>query len=300
MMQSHNYKVRIMNSIKKSIISLNGQVITQNSIKFSAGEVQVKIPAHLIKSHNTVKAHICDSDGIMLLGQLAYVIRQYDNTLVLPYLPYSRYDRVNKNNDALSIKVFADLINNMNFSKVITHDCHSDVGVALLNNCTDVPQHILVMDMFDNINNDKDQLDMFATSEFDNIQKYDAIVSPDAGASKKAFKLAQILGKPLIECGKHRDFDTGNIIGFNVPASYLTDENITTVLIVDDIADGGGTFIGLAEELSKFIDNVDLYVTHGIFSKGTKQLNKNIRNIYAYHNWLTIDPDTFAANLKLC
>jgi len=39
-------------------------------------------------------------------------------------------------------------------------------------------------------------------------------------------------------------------------------------IIVDDICDGGGTFIGLAEELRRRnAASLYLYVTHGIFSK---------------------------------
>ena len=40
-------------------------------------------------------------------------------------------------------------------------------------------------------------------------------------------------------------------------------------LLVDDICDGGGTFIGLANECFPSWADYDLYVTHGIFSKGT-------------------------------
>ena len=269
----------------KSIIAVNEKVITHNTIKFSAGEVQLKVPDGLIQETNVIKAHICDSDGIMLLLQLASIIKQHTNTLVISYLPYSRYDRSEKPNDALSLKVFCDLINSMQFDKVITHDCHSDVGVALLDNSISIPQHILILDLFKSIT----QEDV----EYSRISRYDAIVAPDAGASKKAFKLSQLLCKPLIECGKHRDFETGKILNFTVPSNQLLDENITDVLIVDDIADGGGTFIGLAQELLKYVDNVDLYVTHGIFSKGTDQLLEHITQVYAYHDWTTMGPDNF-------
>ena len=41
------------------------------------------------------------------------------------------------------------------------------------------------------------------------------------------------------------------------------------ILIVDDICDGGATFVGLAKELrAAGAKKVYLYVTHGIFSKG--------------------------------
>ena len=52
------------------------------------------------------------------------------------------------------------------------------------------------------------------------------------------------------------------------------------VLIVDDICDGGRTFIELAKVLrAKGAETVDLYTTHGIYSKGTKVLAPYINNI---------------------
>jgi ribose-phosphate pyrophosphokinase len=56
-------------------------------------------------------------------------------------------------------------------------------------------------------------------------------------------------------------------------------------LILDDICDGGGTFTGLATELHKAeAQAVDLFVTHGIFSKGGTL--EGIRQIFttdSYH-----------------
>jgi len=42
--------------------------------------------------------------------------------------------------------------------------------------------------------------------------------------------------------------------------------------VVDDICDGGGTFIGLADLLDERAMRADLYVTHGLFSQGTEKL----------------------------
>ena len=48
-------------------------------------------------------------------------------------------------------------------------------------------------------------------------------------------------------------------------------------LIVDDICDGGGTFIPLAKKLKNAgAKTVTLYVTHGIFSKGLDPLKEHI------------------------
>ena len=48
----------------------------------------------------------------------------------------------------------------------------------------------------------------------------------------------------------------------------------STFLLADDICDGGGTFLGLARELERKYGDVKkhLFCTHGIFSKGVKDL----------------------------
>lgn len=255
------------------IIELNGFIVTEQTIRFSAGEVQLKIPKalDLFTGKNLVKAHITTSDGTMLLAQLASLIEGQDNVLILPYLPYSRYDHREIASDPLSLKVFTNLLNTLGFRKVITHDCHSDVGVALVDNCINVPQHILV------------------SSNVKNIENYDAIIAPDSGASKKAFKLSEKYKLPLIVCDKHREHNTGKIIGFSVPREQLLLESIDKVLMVDDIADGGGTFKGLAKELKRYVDTVDLHVTHGIFSRGKDDLIGDIDNVFCYHDWANIN-----------
>lgn len=59
----------------------------------------------------------------------------------------------------------------------------------------------------------------------------------------------------------------------------LTDK---TVMILDDICDGGRTFIEAVKHLREAgAKRVELYVTHGIFSKGVENLLDNgIDHIY--------------------
>lgn len=52
-------------------------------------------------------------------------------------------------------------------------------------------------------------------------------------------------------------------------------------LIVDDLCDGGATFLALATKLREYgAEKVYLYVTHGIFSKKYEELKKVIDHIY--------------------
>ena len=240
--------------------------------KFNAGEVQVSLEEFeavvTTNSRATITARIRNSDDLMELIMVTDAVKRLSPliqmTLVLPYLPYSRQDRVANPGEALSAKVFADMINALNFKKVFTYDAHSDVGVACLNNCESYGQSMILEDLIG----------------YDVMQDY-TLVSPDAGAVKKTLKVAQHFeGLKVINCDKSRDTMTGEITGTYVNWGYSMRE--MRLLIVDDICDGGMTFIKIAEAVQKFKPkSIDLYVTHGIFSKGMDPLlASGIRTVY--------------------
>lgn len=151
--------------------------------------------------------------------------------------------------EPLSIKVFANIINSLNLNKVIVFDAHSDVSVALLNNCQNTANYEMVKYFLGELN----------LSDF-------TLVSPDLGAYKKVDKLAQKINyKGNIATGiKVRDLSTGQIIKSDVNTDNL---NSKACVVVDDICDGGRTFIELASAL-KTKNAGDLYfiASHGIFS----------------------------------
>lgn len=269
------------------MIKLNGQEI--NYGKFSGGEVYFKIESpEDIESEivyqpgvpNTITANITNSDEVFVLMNLKNVL---DNViarspslidshviLYMPYLPYARHDRPMHNFDSHALKVFCNLINSLNFTNIVIHDCHSDVGIGLLNNCVNVSQDRLLSDFSDNILK---------------INDIDYIIAPDNGAVKKASKIAEKFKLPLITCLKERDLATGHIIKYRILDPI---EKPGKALIVDDICDGGATFNILAKSLKKDtpINEISLYVTHGIFSKGLNELFENIDHIYSYHPWI--------------
>jgi len=108
------------------------------------------------------------------------------------------------------------------------------------------------------------------------------LVSPDAGANKKVLKVAQqYKGLDIIYCDKKRDTRTGKITDTIVHPGHGSIRN-KKLLIVDDICDGGMTFIKIAEAMNSFgPEAIYLYVTHGIFSKGYQVLfDAGIDKIY--------------------
>ncbi len=250
--------------------------IHAKTIQFSGGELHVTIPG--IKSDNSlhlieIRTRIQSSNDVLeLMLTVDIVRRNYPNSklsLVLPYFPYARQDRVTESSGAFSLKIFANLINSLGFYKVTSYDCHSDVTPALVDNLVSVSLHEMLRD-----NND---------FSFFISHKIDALVSPDAGAAKKVATISEYWKIPLIVGSKSRNVRTGELSAPSINVTSCPDN----VCIVDDICDGGGTFIALAKVLrEKGAKKVSLYVTHGIFSKGFDVFKGLIDEIYTTNSFL--------------
>ena len=120
------------------------------------------------------------------------------------------------------------------------------------------------------------------------------LVSPDAGASHKIYKLAEQIGYKgdVITCSKERD-ENGKLTKTVVPTTYNQLAN-KDIIILDDICDGGNTFINIAKEISKFMDDdakLYLIVTHGIFSKGFNELADYFDKIYCTNSYQDLNPN---------
>lgn len=187
--------------------------------------------------------------------------------LELNYVPYGRQDRRCSPGEALGIKVFGAYINAMGFDNVLITDPHSDVTGA----CIDRVQIVDQVEVFGDLHD-------FGAGWF--------IVAPDMGAKKKAEKFAKATNAfGVITCYKERDMYTGEITsqgiigGENVPKG-------ARLFVLDDICDGGRTFVGVRELLTKLEPEVvELAVTHGIFSYGTEVVAKIYDAVYTTNSW---------------
>lgn len=196
--------------------------------------------------------------------------------LYVPYFTGARSDRQFVNTGVNYLKqVICPIINSQNFASVTVIDPHSDVLEACLNNYEKISNTSLVN---------------FALKDLNGRSAQTAIVSPDAGALKKIYDIAKHFNiKNVTTASKVRDIETGNIVRTELPTMDLTD--IEHILIIDDICDGGRTFIELAKEIKKQTNKpVYLIVTHGIFSAGFDSLVGNIENIYTTNSVRDIEP----------
>lgn len=187
--------------------------------------------------------------------------------LYVPYFLGARSDRKFQSGGVNYLKdVIGPIINAQNFSSVTVMDPHSDVLEACINDFVKISNFTLFENALSQINSEVDKI---------------VLVSPDAGAYKKVYDLAKKfnIGK-IITATKVRDLATGNILRTEIPV--LDQHDDLTYIIVDDICDGGRTFVELAKVMkeSRATAKIYLVVTHGIFSTGFEALSEYFENIF--------------------
>ena len=184
--------------------------------------------------------------------------------LILPYLPYGRADRRFVVGDCFGLEVFANILNGLNVV-IITLDAHSSASKSLIDRLIDIsPEPLMEQIIRHNLTGDD-------SSRL-------TLLFPDEGARKRYAGLAGQLDLNILHCTKMRDQATGKLMRFAVPGRE--EFKTANVLLVDDICDGGGTFIGIADALQDYRLKLSLYVTHGLFSKGLSPLLKRFEKIY--------------------
>ena len=264
-----------------NLVNPNSQLSCKYEIsKFPDGQQSIRIiePTHgfntlkdqtiLIKSRlNTFQ----DLELIICANQALKEIGVKSVKLYIPYCIGGRSDRKFQEGGINYIKtVIAPIINSQNFDEVRVMDPHSDVLEACINNFVKYSNYNLIDISLKDIYN----------GDIYNKDKV-CLVSPDAGAYKKIFDVAKMFKiKSIITASKVRDLDTGKILRTEVPS--IESHTDMKYVIVDDICDGGRTFIELAKVIKEQKPDAEIYliVTHGIFSAGFGELNNYFNKIF--------------------
>lgn len=242
--------------------------VSVSTMTFPGGEVGVNINGpELDQNVDYIKlvAKIQNSNQLMAMFLATDALRRVypfaKICLFIPYFPYARQDRVCNAGEALSVKVVAQLINSQNYATVTVVDPHSPVLVAALDRCHVVEQRWA--------------FSMVKPSFGDTI-----IIAPDAGAVKKAEEFCKLVGAAGVAYAhKQRDLKTGEITHLELITDFTLYQR--NLLVLDDICDGGRTFIELGKVLKhEEPATMELAITHGIFSKGVEVLTEYYDRIY--------------------
>lgn len=230
------------------MLKVNDHVITPTI--FPDGTSQVwKLPPEVVSSPHPLVTWVFESESeIIQVQQLLTLLTASHVDLCIPYLPYARQDKDISNDSTFALHSFARWLNSIpNISYVTAFDPHSDVA--------------------------RDSIACFLPTRPDGLiqrisDDFDYICYPDEGAAKR-YRINST-AKPLYG-KKVRDQSTGKITSYEITNA----ESIrmgSTVLVVDDICDGGATFILLGSTLQCYRMKASLYVSHGIFSNGIEIL----------------------------
>lgn len=192
--------------------------------------------------------------------------------LFIPYFPGARQDK-HERDVPCTVRVMARLLRPNDFSQWIhVFDPHSDeVAAELDDTLTDCK--------------------IWMPSDLDVPIKEDVvgIIAPDEGATARAenFRDKFYPKVELYHCSKKRDPKSGALSGYVMPELELSGRYI----VVDDICDGGGTFNLLAEEFCTQAlagkMKLELFVSHGIFSKGLVNIHPVYEHITTTDSWCT-------------
>lgn len=241
-----------------------------NSIHFPMGEEHIRLPDvsyEIEKGENyaSVFSRIRNSEDLVQLLLLSNSLDKHrieKRKLVIPYLPYARQDRVATWGDPHSLQVICDLLDNLGFKEIVVVDVHSATAEACFRKSKFTNYHPY------------NEFLKWTNFLFDPSQT--TLISPDEGAIKRTSEFMKFGFKELVPCFKIRNPKTGELEGFEVSKKITTNE----VVIVDDICDGGGTFLGLAPKLrGAGANRLFLWVTHGGFTKGTNKLLEEFNEI---------------------
>lgn len=173
----------------------------------------------------------------------------------IPYLPYARQDKDIMNTSCWALHFLCECV--IGNSELHTFDVHNPA-------------------FFDKYPNIKLVNTLPAQNITDIVERegIDLLLLPDKGA---AARYSQLSAKEFIVADKTREESTGRITGIVVPPFNKG----ASILAVDDLCDGGRTFIELAKAIEQYEPaKLILYVSHGIFSQGLEALASHYDQIY--------------------
>lgn len=228
------------------MIKINGKVIEQNH--FPDGTLLLKHETDMFEMQ-TIEWFFENNEELVTLIFLTKHLREHGvETLFLymPYLPNARQDRTKEDEDIFTLKYFCEVINSLNFDKVVILDPHSSVGEALIDRVGVEPPIDYISRAYDDIRKDIKLAPLM-------------MFYPDEGSMKRYSSMA--LGEYAFGI-KKRDWKTGKIEGLDI-AGCVDKIKDSTILIIDDICSRGGTFYHSAKKLKELgAKEIYLYITH--------------------------------------
>lgn len=271
------------------------------------GQVHLELLDEINRKDNLrIICKIRNSDELFLLAQLGNILEQIQvlpNILDIKYLLAARTDRVfDLGKQALDLKIVANIVNSLNADIVRITDVHSDMATRLIKNSISY------------------QYDWWMASDHNIISDHPVIIFPDEGAYKRNDDRMYNDGSILVRLSENfyhilygekvRGAD-GSVKSLELKAcpeskcinSY--EAGRYNYYVIDDLSDGGGTFIKLAENFTKNkkkgVDykSLNLIVTHMIQDTGLLRLCEIYDNVYTTNSYIDRYASNYPSNLVI-
>lgn len=238
---------------------------------FPGGEPHVKLPAISgdVLLHLKLRSWADTTFAALVLDAVCRSDTS-DVHAFVPYFPGARQDRAD-GRSALTLGLVGDMLTR-NRAMVAVFDPHSH---AIFEHAA-VWRSLMPEDLDVPVRND-----------------VVGVIAPDAGARQRAssFRDRFYPGREVLECSKRRDPAMGLLSSYHMPPLPAKGRYI----IVDDICDGGGTFNLLANAFSRDPlaagSQLELFVSHGIFSRGLAAISPVISRITTTDSWCQLASD---------
>lgn len=234
--------------------------------QFPDGEIQITLGEINHKEEVQVVCRITDADELFILMQACDVLRRHGVLFYISiyYLMSMRMDRVMDFNRPFSLSIILNVLTNLGADLIEIFSPHS-------NECFYRHRNTMFL-----------ELQVSEDIKYPDLSDYQ-ILLPDAGAKERYSYLSY-----PITCSKVRGLATGKIIEIKVD----NPEDITDnpIVILDDLCDGGRTFIEIAKAVRAIKPNVELsiFVKHMVNPKGIENLSKNFSHVWftnSYKDW---------------
>ena len=284
--------------------------------RFPDGQRTIKIGQFDLKKPVLLLTRIVNGEDLLLLGQVCDVLNRMmaNYTVVITYLTAARSDRLFDHMQSLDLKVVVKTIDlyTREAEYVCILDAHNFSAVKRMSSNPDKYINISIYDHENHGNNVAFNTDIFAVIYgLETRGKNLIVVYPDDGASR-----TNVLGCDSITFEKERNLETGEIIRFKPKSyNYKVAQNIWPVrnqkiigetqiedhiksckdsefIIVDDLCDGGSTFIKVSEWFEKNGLNpkecLSLITPHMVQEWGINRMCKTFKNVIttnSFENW---------------
>lgn len=267
--------------INPQVINLTNQTGCKITT-FPDGEKHVTVDELNRRIPVSVYCRITCADDLFCLMQVADVLKRQEmiiDNLFIGYLMSMRCDRLFDINRPFSLKLVADIINSIGALQVGIVEPHSTTSLLKIKNSIGV---MATMEFF---------YKEIARRDGDSI----VAVLPDSGARSRY----QPSSLPFIVCGKERDPETGRLLSFTVDAGE-TECKDKDLVVLDDLCDGGGTFVGLAPKLREFAPkSLSLLVTHAIQIDGIKKVADAYDRVYITNSYKAWEDEPLPENVTV-